>query len=52
MVYVSFTEGISMTNISFTNNAIIINLIEVEIGIIFVLNKECISPKGDNFSFV
>ena len=52
MAKVSFTEGISMTNIYFTNNAIFFNLIEVKIGIIFVLNEECISPKGDNFSFV
>ena len=52
MANVSFTEGISMTNISFANNAIVFNLIEVKIGIIFVLNEECISPKGDDFLFV
>ena len=52
MAKVSFIEGISMTNTFFTNNTIVFNLIEVKIGIIFVLNKECISSKGNDFSFV
>ena len=52
MANVSFIEGISMTNTSFTNNALVFNLIKVKIGIIFVLNEECISPKGNDFSFV
>ena len=45
MAKVSFIEGTSMTYASFTNNALVFNLIEVKIGIIFVLNEECISPK-------
>ena len=52
MANFSFTEDISMTNTSFTHNALVFNLIVVKIGIIFVLNEECISLKGNDFSFV
>ena len=48
----SFTEGIGMTNTSFTNNAMVLNLIEGKIGIISALNEECIRPKGNDLSFV
>ena len=52
LIDVPFTKGIRMTNTSFTNNAIVFNLIEEKIGNISALNEYCIRPKKTFFVFV
>lgn len=45
-------EGIELGNIQFVDNAEVLRLIEGKIGIISVLNEECVRPKGNDVSFV
>ena len=45
-------EGIEMADISFTDNTTVLNLIEGRIGLISLLNEECIRPNGNDSSFV
>jgi myosin heavy subunit len=45
-------EGIELGDISFEDNAEVLQLIEGKIGIISVLNEECVRPKGNDTSFV
>jgi len=51
-VQVEYTEeGISWDVIDFVDNADILDLIEGRMGIISVLNEECIRPKGNDEGF-
>jgi len=45
-------EGIELGEISFEDNAEVLRLIEGKIGIISVLNEECVRPKGNDVAFV
>lgn len=46
-------EGIPLfRNVDVTNNADVLTLIEGRMGILDVLNEECLRPKGSNESFV
>ena len=45
-------EGIELGDITFADNAEVLRLIEGKIGIISVLNEECVRPKGNDTSFV
>lgn len=45
-------EGIELGNIQFADNVEVLRLIEGKIGIISVLNEECVRPKGNDISFV
>lgn len=45
-------EGIELGDITFDDNAEVLRLIEGKIGIISVLNEECVRPKGNDTSFV
>ncbi|CAJ1395531.1 unnamed protein product [Effrenium voratum] len=45
-------EGIPWDRIEFKDNAPILALIESKLGIIAMLNEECVRPKGSNQNFV
>ena len=45
-------EGIAMPEISFTDNSDVVNLIEGRMGLISMLNEECLRPHGNDSSFV
>jgi len=45
-------EGIELSDISFVDNSNVVNLIEGRMGLIAVLNEECIRPNGKDSSFV
>jgi myosin V len=45
-------EGIDLGDIIFSDNADVLQLIEGKIGVISVLNEECVRPKGNDTSFV
>ena len=45
-------EGIELGEISFADNAEVLRLIEGRVGIISVLNEECVRPNGSDTSFV
>jgi myosin heavy subunit len=45
-------EGIELGEITFADNAEVLRLIEGKIGIISVLNEECVRPKGNDTAFV
>lgn len=45
-------EGIALENITFDDNAETLNLIEGRMGLIAVLNEECVRPQGNDSSFV
>ncbi len=45
-------EGIAMPNLSFTDNSDVVNLIEGRMGLIAMLNEECLRPHGNDSSFV
>ena len=45
-------EGIELGDIQFSDNAEVLRLIEGKIGIISVLNEECVRPKGNDTAFV
>jgi len=45
-------EGIELGTLEFSDNAEVLNLIEGRMGLISVLNEECVRPKGNDFSFV
>ena len=40
-----------MADISFTDNTTVLNLIEGRIGLISLINEECIRPNGNDSSF-
>ena len=45
-------EGIAMPNLSFTDNSEVVSLIEGRMGLISMLNEECLRPHGNDASFV
>jgi len=45
-------EGIELSDITFADNSNVVNLIEGRMGLIAVLNEECIRPNGKDSSFV
>lgn len=45
-------EGIDLGDVSFVDNADVLNLIEGRMGLISVLNEECFRPKGSDTAFV
>jgi len=45
-------EGIELNDITFVDNSNVVNLIEGRMGLIAVLNEECIRPNGKDSSFV
>jgi len=45
-------EGIELGEVAFEDNADVVNLIEGRMGLISVLNEECVRPKGNDTSFV
>jgi len=45
-------EGIELNDITFVDNSHVVNLIEGRMGLIAVLNEECIRPNGNDASFV
>jgi len=45
-------EGIALGEVEFSDNAEVLNLIEGRMGLISVLNEECVRPKGNDISFV
>ena len=45
-------EGIALGDISFSDNAEVLRLIEGRMGLIAVLNEECVRPNGNDTSFV
>lgn len=45
-------EGIELGEVTFSDNAEVLNLVEGRMGIIAVLNEECVRPKGNDSSFV
>jgi len=45
-------EGIALGEITFTDNADVLSLVEGRMGLIAVLNEECVRPKGNDISFV
>ena len=45
-------EGIELGEITFADNAEVLRLIEGKIGVISVLNEECVRPKGNDTAFV
>eukprot|EP00928_Gymnodinium_smaydae_P031590 TRINITY_DN23142_c0_g1_i1.p1 TRINITY_DN23142_c0_g1~~TRINITY_DN23142_c0_g1_i1.p1 ORF type:complete len:1423 (-),score=232.39 TRINITY_DN23142_c0_g1_i1:56-4324(-) len=46
------SEGIPVNRIEFKDNAHVLALIESKLGIIAMLNEECIRPKGSDANFV
>lgn len=45
-------EGIPLGDIVFMDNSDVLNLIEGRMGVISVLNEECVRPKGNDLAFV
>ena len=45
-------EGIELGTVSFADNVDVLNLIEGRMGVIAVLNEECVRPKGNDSTFV
>ena len=45
-------EGIALGEIQFEDNAVVLNLVEGRMGLIAVLNEECVRPKGSDSAFV
>jgi myosin-5 len=45
-------EGIAMPEISFSDNSEVVNLVESRMGLISMLNEECLRPHGNDSSFV
>jgi myosin V len=45
-------EGIELGEISYKDNADVLNLVEGRMGLIAVLNEECVRPKGSDVAFV
>lgn len=45
-------EGIELGEITYIDNSDVLNLIEGRMGLISVLNEECVRPKGNDAAFV
>ena len=45
-------EGIELGEVSFSDNSNVLSLIEGRMGLISVLNEECVRPKGNDVAFV
>ena len=45
-------EGIPWSHVDFSDNAEVLGLVESRMGIIAVLNEECVRPRGGDLSFV
>ena len=45
-------EGIELGEIQYEDNADVLNLVEGRMGLIAVLNEECVRPKGSDAAFV
>ncbi len=45
-------EGIAVPNLKFSDNSEVVNLIEGRMGLISMLNEECLRPHGNDSSFV
>ena len=45
-------EGIELGEITFEDNAEVLRLMEGRVGIISVLNEECVRPNGSDTGFV
>mmetsp|Transcript_37818 Transcript_37818/g.55694 ORF Transcript_37818/g.55694 Transcript_37818/m.55694 type:complete len:1372 (+) Transcript_37818:176-4291(+) len=45
-------EGIELGEVTFEDNLTVLNLIEGRMGLISVLNEECVRPRGNDSSFV
>jgi myosin-5 len=45
-------EGITMLEISFSDNSNVVDLIEGRMGLVSMLNEECLRPHGNDASFV
>lgn len=45
-------EGIELGDVTFADNAEVLNLVEGRMGLIAVLNEECVRPKGNDSAFV
>jgi len=46
------SEGIDLGDIQFNDNQDILNLVEGPLGLLSILNEECVRPKGNDISFV
>ncbi len=46
------SEGIELGEVTYKDNADVLNVIEGRMGIISVLNEECVRPKGNDNAFV
>eukprot|EP00957_Ditylum_brightwellii_P142083 10825443-Ditylum_brightwellii.AAC.1 len=45
-------EGIALGDVAFSDNSEVLKLIEGRMGLIAILNEECVRPKGNDASFV
>eukprot|EP00594_Rhizosolenia_setigera_P000022 CAMPEP_0178941548 /NCGR_PEP_ID=MMETSP0789-20121207/1467_1 /TAXON_ID=3005 /ORGANISM="Rhizosolenia setigera, Strain CCMP 1694" /LENGTH=1365 /DNA_ID=CAMNT_0020620793 /DNA_START=92 /DNA_END=4192 /DNA_ORIENTATION=+ len=45
-------EGIQLEDVTFSDNVDVLKLVEGRMGLISVLNEECVRPKGNDSSFV
>ena len=45
-------EGIALGEVTYSDNADVLKLIEGRMGLISVLNEECVRPKGNDVAFV
>jgi myosin-5 len=45
-------EGIELDEVKFEDNAAVLKLVEGRMGLISVLNEECVRPRGNDVSFV
>ena len=45
-------EGIELGEVNFIDNGDVLNLVEGRMGLISVLNEECVRPRGNDVSFV
>lgn len=45
-------EGIELADVTFSDNSDVLNLVEGRMGIIAVLNEECVRPRGNDVAFV
>ena len=45
-------EGIELGDVAFSDNDAVINLMEGRMGLVAVLNEECVRPNGNDTSFV
>jgi len=45
-------EGIELGEVTFEDNADVLKLVEGRMGLISVLNEECVRPRGNDISFV